>query len=139
VTFFITGNYRKFKGDLKSLITPNIIPTGFLSETDYVDLLFTVDGVIALTKSIYCMLCGCYEAVSAEKPLITSNQSVLKEYFSEAIFVDNTPSEISRAVRTLLLDFDTYKTNIKCLKKQLLISWENQFKELTNLLIQIQN
>jgi glycosyltransferase involved in cell wall biosynthesis len=130
VTFYFTGNYKKYNGDLKNMISPNIVLTGFLSEKEYFDLLFAVDGVIVLTKSSYCMLCGCYEAVSAEKPLITSNQSVLMEYFSKAIFIDNSSAEIARAVKTIISDVDTYKNRIMSLKRQLTESWEEKRRNL---------
>jgi glycosyltransferase involved in cell wall biosynthesis len=134
VVFYITGNYKKFNSDLKSRIPSNIELTGFLPEEDYIDLLFAADGVVSLTKSSYCMLCGCYEAVSAEKPLVTSNQSVLLEYFSGAIFIDNSPAEIITAVKTLISDSDTYKNKIKVLKQQLSVHWEEKRKVLETLL-----
>jgi len=130
VVFYISGNYRKFGYDLKNRIGPNVELTGFLPEQDYIDMLFSVDGVIALTKSTYCMLCGCYEAVAAGKPLITSNQSVLMEYFSDSIFVDNSPVEIVRAVRTLVSNAETYGERLRLLRLRISAQWEDKHKAL---------
>ena len=65
-------------------------------------MLFSVDAVMVLSTAIHTMLCGCYEALGAEKPLITSNQIVLREYFSGAVFVENTTIGISNGIKEIL-------------------------------------
>ena len=99
VHVYITGNYRKHDPGLPARAPGNVTFTGFLSEQDYVNLLFSADAVLALTTAQCTMLCACYEALAAGKALITSDSSVLREYFDRAIFVQNTPESIAQGIR----------------------------------------
>ncbi len=85
---------------------------------------------MVLTKTEYCMLCGCYEAIAAKKPLITSNKMVLKNYFKDAFFVENNPQCIYDGINTVLKNKDIYNGKIKILSKNLREEWELQFKNL---------
>jgi len=130
VYFYITGNHQKLDKSLYSTAPPHAVFTGFLSEQDFINILFSVDVVIVLTTSDYCMLCGCYEAVSATKPLITSNKEVLREYFKGAVFVDNTAQDISEGMRSVLADTETFRIRITNLKETLTAQWKELYRNL---------
>ena len=87
----------------------NVTFTGFLSERDYVNLLFAADAVLALTTAESCMLCGCYEALAARKALLTSDTSALREYFDRALFVQSTPESIARGIREFVDNRDRWR------------------------------
>ena len=126
---YLSGNSAKAT-KLHYAIPQNVILTGFLSDDEFVKLLFEVDAVIVLTKMEYTLLCGCYEAISAEKPLITSNSSVLRQLFSGAMFVENDPDSIAHGVRKLFLELTKYKSKSLDMKKELIQKWNEHFESL---------
>ncbi len=123
VFLYISGNYKKLDKSIRDNAPSNVIFTGFLSYEEFVNLLYAVDVVMALTTATHCMLCGCYEAVSADKPLITSKQKELQDYFSGAVFVNNTKNDICSAVEMVLENIEEYKNNILQLKNNISSSW----------------
>lgn len=127
---YVTGNYKKLNESVRQSAPPNVIFTGFLEEQEFINMLFSVDIVMVLTTADYCMLCGCYEAVSACKPLITSDKEVLREYFEEAVFVSNTAEGISKGVMQTIEYFPAYKDKICELKKRLTCKWEEKYARL---------
>lgn len=131
---YISGNYKKLPRHTYESAPDNIIFTGFMSEEEYVDMLFSVDGVIVLTTSDYTMLCGCYEAVSAEKPLITSKKEVLEDYFSGAIFVENTSEDIARGIKSIVNDRNFHANKTIDLKRRITESWNNTSLRLDKLI-----
>jgi glycosyltransferase involved in cell wall biosynthesis len=120
VKVFITGNQKKADADLVLGAPPNVVFTGFLSDEEFVDRLFSVDAVMVLTTSDFVMLCGCYEAVSAGKPLITSKKGVLEDYFMGAVFVENEQEGLAEGIRTLRSEYPTAVENSIRLRERLL-------------------
>lgn len=125
VHVYITGNYRKHDPGLPSRAPANVTFTGFLSEQDYVDLLFAADAVLALTTAECCMLCACYEALAAEKALITSDKAVLRDYFSRAVFVENTPESIAQGIRESVEHRDLCAANSQVMLRELSEKWDD--------------
>ncbi|EAW30012.1 hypothetical protein GP2143_01165 [marine gamma proteobacterium HTCC2143] len=134
---YITGNYKKVDPNYPQKVEENIIFTGFVSDNNYQTLLNSVDIAIVLTTSDYCMLCGCYEAVALEIPLITSNKGVLRDYFSKALFVDNSAEEIAKGIDSVCNQYDYYKEGVVAMKKEIAISWEKEYKNLENKIQQL--
>ena len=130
VFLYITGNFRKRDIMLPEISPSNVIFTDFIPDQDYVDLLFSVDIAIALTTSDFCMLCGCYEAISAGKVLITSNKSVLRNYFKDAIFVENNAKGISEGIRYAIENLQEQTKKIKKMKEYLEEDWQALYKNL---------
>ena len=90
---YITG---KSEGKLPSGTTlpPNVVLTGYVDEETYVGLLFACDVVLDLTTWEDCLLCGGYEAVSAERPVVLSGTAALRSFFNKgALYTDNTPAD----------------------------------------------
>jgi glycosyltransferase involved in cell wall biosynthesis len=127
---YITGNFKKLEKSIYEKVPRNVIFTGYLGEQQFIDTLFSVDAVMVLTTADHCMLCGCYESVAAEKPLITSEKKVLTEYFKGAVFVRNSPKEITVGIRELINNKDLYQSKIVKLKHELTSEWEKQFSDL---------
>lgn len=137
VCLYVTGNYNKVDASIYKSAPHSVVLTGLLGEQEFVNMLFSVDAVMVLTTADHCMLCGCYEAVYAEKPLITSNKEVLKEYFDGAVFVENDSTSIANGIRTVIGDIGSYQNKISRLRDILLSSWEKNYtdleKELSNI------
>ena len=125
VHLYITGNYKKLDQSVYTSAPQNVTFTGFLPEQEYQDLLFSSDIILALTNSEHCMLCGCYEAIAASIPLITSNMRDLRAYFTNAVFVDNSEKSIARGIIDTINNIQTCRKRIIQLKKQIESNWDN--------------
>ena len=100
VFFYISGDKSRASKQILNRKQKNVKFTGFLSKSSYVDVLREVDAIIVLTKNDKTMLAGAYEALSLQKPLITSNWKPLRRYFNKGtIHVDNSSSQIESAIR----------------------------------------
>jgi glycosyltransferase involved in cell wall biosynthesis len=131
---YVTGNYRRHDPGLPGRAPANVTFTGFLSDQDYVNLLFAADAVLALTTAECCVLCACYEALAAEKPLITSDKAVLRDYFSRAVFVRNTPESIAQGLRTFAEDRDRCVADSKAMLRDLSGTWSNLHRSVSALI-----
>jgi hypothetical protein len=132
VCIYITGNYKK-------KITPHqmnlnkscCIFTGFVDENIYVKILQSCDAVIALTNSENCLLCGGYEAISLEKPLITTGKQAIKEYFKESVvYTKNDAKDIACSIEKIIKKEKIFKERIIELKKQKQAEWDIMFRSL---------
>jgi len=130
IVLYITGNYKKLDSKIVDTVPNNVVFTGFLDDQDFINMIYSVDAIMVLTTAESCMLCGCYEAVAAGQPLITSNMKALREYFTGAYFVDNNCNAISRGIQNILDNLDQYRSNALELKNTLLKNWEKKFKNL---------
>lgn len=93
ICIYITGNS---KDKLDTPLPTNVILTGFLDEADYVKFLFSSDVIMDLTTRDNCLVCGGYEAVAAEKPIILSDSAVTKKHFYKgAVYTDNSVADIN--------------------------------------------
>jgi hypothetical protein len=97
--FYVTGNYKKKSIDPK-LIPRNVTLLGYISENEYVNMIHSVDITIDLTDRENCLLCGAYESVAAEKPMVISNTEALREYFHKgAVYTGNTARDITLSIK----------------------------------------
>jgi glycosyltransferase involved in cell wall biosynthesis len=97
-TLFVSGNYKK--AGLDSSRFPWVRLLGFLTREEYCKYLRSVSVVMDLTNLEDCLVCGAYEALAAEKPLIISKTVALGEYFGDAVVLtDNTSEAIRESIR----------------------------------------
>jgi glycosyltransferase involved in cell wall biosynthesis len=135
ITFYLTHNTLRAKKQLVEKKTDNVIFTGFLEYNDYLSLLAEVDAIIVLTNRDKTMLCGAYETVALQKPLITSNFEPLKRYFYKgAIFVDNSENEIQKAIETVIRRSKELTTDIGDLKEEKRKEWNQKFSNFHSML-----
>lgn len=120
---FVSGRVKERFARVVESAPDNITFTGFLSDTDFISLLLGVDVVMVLTTSDHTMLCGCYEAVSAGKPLVTSDKAVLRDYFTGAIFTAARRNDIRQALRTALFEKEALGERIRVLRSELARNW----------------
>ncbi|WP_191966056.1 glycosyltransferase [Oryzomonas japonica] len=124
VFFYFTGSVKKLSS--KKVINDytttsnNIILTGFLPDQDYWSLLKSSDLIIDLTNREACLVCGAYEAVASEVPLILSDTKALRELFvSGAVFTQNSADKISESIISAINNLRHLKNEI-ILQKQLM-------------------
>jgi glycosyltransferase involved in cell wall biosynthesis len=96
-TLFVSGNCKRAKTDLSRYAWVRLL--GFLPAAEYYQYLQAASIVMDLTTYDDCLVCGAYEALAAEKPLITSRTAALAEYFGDAVVLtEHTPEAIRHSV-----------------------------------------
>jgi len=135
ITIYITGNNKKRFSQLTNSIPSNVKFTGYLDESDYIDLLCSCSGIMVLTYRKNCLLCGAYESVALKKPLILSNTPVLKELFHKGtMFTENTSEDISRCITELFFNIDVLKKEIVELDQALRLEERKRIELLKNII-----
>jgi glycosyltransferase involved in cell wall biosynthesis len=135
VRLYVSGNPSRSPVDWASLAPENVVLTGYLSASDYVNLLFAVDAVMVLTTADHTMLCGCYEAMAAGKPLITSDKPVLVDYFRGAEFVAADAASILAGLQRVLADLARYRVRTAEMEARISRDWDRAFSELAGHLV----
>jgi hypothetical protein len=125
-TLYVTG--RAPQGVLETYKhQKNIIFTGYTPLNDYLTLLYSVDGILALTRRENTTLCAANEAVSFTQPLILSDTKFLRGYFSKgSVYTTNTAESLRVAYQTFLQDRQRLKAEMVAFKPQLESAWEKQ-------------
>jgi glycosyltransferase involved in cell wall biosynthesis len=135
IELYFTGNHKKLPIHILESAPSNIFFTGYLPDSDYFKLLRRSDIILVLTKNENCLLCGAYEAVALQRPLITSDTFALREYFYTGVeYVSAEPSSISKAINRIYKNYDTYLMNIKRLNGEIQLLWEKRFKSLATII-----
>lgn len=99
VHFYITGDSRRKPASFYEGLPSNVTFTGFISDTDYIGLLRSVDAIMALTTRDHTMQRGGCEAVWLGQPLIISDWPLLREAFHRGtIHVPNTVEGIRAGI-----------------------------------------
>jgi glycosyltransferase involved in cell wall biosynthesis len=100
VTWYVSGRAPA------SLVPPsNVVLTGRVSSAEYLELLFEVDAVVALTTRESTMLCAAYEALGAAQPLVVSATGALTTAFGSAAWTTtNDADALAEAVRAAVSD-----------------------------------
>lgn len=96
VNLYVTGKIPEY---IKQMDLPeNIKLLGFLSEDDYWEQLYRSHIIIDLTTMPDCLVCGAYEALAIEKPMILSRNSASVQYFRSAITCNNSLEQIKDSI-----------------------------------------
>ena len=132
---YVTGEIKNLPQDLLKNVPSNLVFTGYLPEEDYVALLFSVNAVMDLTTRDNCLVCGAYEALAAEKPLILSDKKALREYFDEGVtYVDNTAQGIKKGILEVLSNRSKLEKETKELKNRRMREWKETWQRLLRLI-----
>ena len=111
VQIFITGNFAS--ANINPDNYKHIKFTGYTGNEEYRKLISSADAIITLTNREDTMQRAGSEAVSAGKPLITSNTKMLRSYFERGtLFVDNTAKGIAEGINKLKNNYDFYSSEI---------------------------
>lgn len=138
ICIYVTGRPQKAPKKVIAQAPRNVVFTGFLAEQDYLNLLYSVDLIIDLTLMENCLVCGAYEAVALGKPMVLTDSDALRTYFHKgAIFTENHPHSIARAVYQVIENKETMKREVSDLKKELTLTWSFKLNQLTMTMIRM--
>jgi hypothetical protein len=131
VYIYVTGRSNNRLQSLGVELPSNVVLTGFLTEEAYIGMLYAADVILDLTTREDCLVCGAYEAVSAERTIILSGTAALKSYFSRgAVYTDNTSADLVRQIRNALSAQDKLSREVRTLKQELVHRWEQDKTQL---------
>ncbi len=109
--FCVSGNFGK--AGINPSDWPQVLFMGYVPESEYYEHMAKSQVVVDLTEQQNCLVCGAYEAMVLEKPLVTSNTSALKNYFNAGtVFVDHKPEAIAEGIRVAYETKDELKRQI---------------------------
>jgi hypothetical protein len=131
VYFYTTGDIKN--ADKKLLIkkSDNVIITGFLDYSTYVDLLRKVDVIMDLTTDKKSIVAGAYEAVALEQPLITSDWIPLRRYFNKGtVYINNSPDDIRKAIMVAMTKKEELSKEMHHLKIERMKEWKEKISNL---------
>lgn len=115
--FYVSGNYTK--EGIEPTEYPEVSFLGFTPEHQFYERLFQADVVVDLTENENCLVCGAYEAMVAEKPLVTSDTVCLRNFFDQGtVFTEHNSSSVAEAVRTAYLERSRLKAEIQKWKER---------------------
>jgi glycosyltransferase involved in cell wall biosynthesis len=107
--FIITGHPSPAVQRALGPIPHNVHLTGFVPRDQYLRLLAQAAVVCCLTLNDNTMQMGGYEAMSIGAPLVTSDFSLLREYFGDAAeYASPTAAGIGAALDQVFVDCDGY-------------------------------
>jgi glycosyltransferase involved in cell wall biosynthesis len=134
-TFYVSGNF------LKAGIEPERYPSvhflGYVPESTFYTHLFESHVVLDFTNNENCLLCGAYEAMAAEKPLVTSNTEALRNYFTHGtVFTKHDRISIEQAIETAYENQVNLKEEIKDWRVKAEDAHDKKIKYLRELLSQ---
>ena len=134
IHIYITG---KFQGKIDPKTTPlNAHLTGYIPDDQYWNLLNSSDIIIDLTLRENCLVCGAYEGIALDKPLILSKTKALQTYFYKGcIYTTSETREIYRAIMKAIDNLDTLVNEIKELKMELNKKWEEKISSLKDVMM----
>lgn len=121
VSFAVTGEPH---GDL-SAWPQNLRSTGFLSDDDYWRQLQGSASVVVLTTRPDTLLSGAYEALVLARPLVTSDQEVLRGHFDEAAaYAAETAESLAGAVAATLAEGAALSARLEVLRGTRAAEWQ---------------
>jgi len=128
---YITGNKQKAQREIIEKASQNIVFTGFIPESEYFNLLYSCDAIMDLTLMENCLVCGAYEAVAMNKPIILSDTKALREYFNiGAVFTKSDAESIANAISIITRDREYLERDVQILEKNLLADWHKRKQSL---------
>lgn len=131
IKIYITGNSRGREHTAGIPLPENVVLTGYLGDSEYEVLLRTCDLVIDLTTREDCLVCGAYEAVAAERPLIVSDTRALRDYFTGGtLYTNNQSADLAEKIRLALARGVDLAHEMQTLKVKMSREWESRRQNL---------
>jgi glycosyltransferase involved in cell wall biosynthesis len=134
LVFTITGRPR---GPLAQLArdTQRVELSGFVSESEYVELLSNARVIVDLTTREDCLVCGAYEALAVGRPLVVSDSRALRELLRDgAVFARNEPEDIARAVAEASSDEPRWSERCAARRTAYILEWQTAAAKLLDTL-----
>jgi glycosyltransferase involved in cell wall biosynthesis len=99
VAFVLTGDPRRCPPAVRAQAPANVTFSGYRRGEDYRALVADATIMMVLTTAPTSVPRGAFEAVAALRPLIVSDQPLLRQQFPEALFAANEATALADAVR----------------------------------------
>lgn len=124
--FCFTGDARRFPlQDAK--LPANVELTGYLADRAFWRVLDRASIVCDLTLKPDCIVCGAYEALALEKPMVLSDNLATREIFGPAaVLTNNEAHDIARAIRIAIEHRVYLRVNACALRKAYGAPWHEQ-------------
>jgi hypothetical protein len=120
--FYVTGKVKNQNFPQKY---SHVNFPGFLSRDEYIKLIASSDLIVDLTTRENCLVCGGYEGVGVEVPLLLSKTESLQATFDYGVvFCENTESEITIGLQTAIESSEFYQEEIQKMKTIHMKRWE---------------
>lgn len=133
---FVTGKVTRASKRLAAQYSNAVSFTGFLPEEKYWSLLDGASFIADLTTMGNCLVCGAYEGVALEKPLLLSDSKATREHFRKgAIYVDNTVDGIRAGIATMMSERSELRIQVQDLKRELTTAWPRQARKVEKLIL----
>lgn len=135
IQFHITGDTSRANPADINNAPDNITWTGYLRGNDYWNLLSSTHVTLALTTYEYSLLGGAQDGVMLGKPLILSDQPVLREFFNKGtVFIENTTEGVINGVKQARAEHAPLARAITELAEEKRTHWQQAYNELETLL-----
>ncbi|MCK5394846.1 MAG: hypothetical protein KAJ32_02590 [Gammaproteobacteria bacterium] len=129
ICIYITGKHKSNEASIQRL-PDNVILTGYLSEADFNSMLFSCDLILDLTTRDDCLVCGAYESLATNRPMILSETIALKNYFKDsAIYTDNTTQDIAKKIKFSLSRLSQLEARTIDVKEEITCNWQHMFTQ----------
>lgn len=135
VVLNVTG---KIPEKVKALqLAGNIRLLGFLSEHDYWETLYKSHIILDLSTMNNCLVCGAYESLAIQKPLMLSkNNASLNLFGNYAVHVENTRASIQAGIESMIAEYGTQPDKIAVFKTAFLSNEQKNITEIKQLIHQ---
>jgi len=134
---WITGKKKK-GGALLDYESDTIRFTDFLSQTDFDALIQHSALIIDLTTREDCLVCGAYEALAVETPVLLSDTEMLRTTFQDtALYAENNSASISSALEEFFKNQSSHAKTQETAKEDFISRWRDFFEETEKKLTQI--
>jgi hypothetical protein len=135
VHLYVTGDVNKADPVLLETAPENATFTGFLPDDDYLALMRGVQAVMILTDQDNTMQSGAVEATSLGKPMIMSDLSFLRGYFSRgAIYVKNSSQSVQTGILKMQEERERLGQEILLLQREHQQMWAEECEHLINVI-----
>ena len=127
VEFKVTGSLQRLPKALREQAPRNVTFTGFLPESEYWALLRSCDVVVDLTLMPDCLVCGAYEAIAVQRPVIVTDSAAAKSWFREAaIYVSNDAASIERVLLQVMDRREYWMAKVAASALEIERAWEER-------------
>jgi glycosyltransferase involved in cell wall biosynthesis len=134
VEFRVSGDTKRARRAWLNNHPPNVKFTGFLSIADFWAHVGGASAVLTLTNREDTILRGAWEAMFMEQPLITSNTSALRAYFTRGtVLVEHNPDSIAAGVEYALSHQQELRIEASALREEKYATWCEERSELQRL------
>ncbi len=132
-SLYVSGNYKK--AGIRPVEFKHVHFLGYVSSKEFYWHMYTSSVVVDLTTYEDCLVCGAYESMVAEKPLVATGTRTIREYFTNGvIYTDINVKAVAEAIRKAYQERHRLVAEIQTWKPKAVIEHKNMIKEMKHIL-----